>query len=89
MAAIRRVRRIGPFLISSILNTGSNQPLTEASPIDKALFQAGALLVEHIIGLMNQTDQDIGTHGRAGMGHREFVYYDSRPMGPGLRLPIR
>ncbi len=46
---------------------GAGHALTEAAFSEEVLFEAAELLVEEVVGLVNDADDDIGHHfGRAG-----------------------
>lgn len=59
-------RRCAPFsgLSLTVLQAGPGHSLTYAAVFEKVTFERSLQLIEQIVGLMKQTDGDIGNNDR-------------------------
>lgn len=66
--------RLGALLVP-VLHAGLGHALADAALFDKVLLQATALLVEEIVGLMNEAEGDVCKDlGRAGFKERAISF---------------
>ena len=58
---------ISPLPPVSVVESDLEHPLPQASLFKKILLQSAELLIQEVVGLVNETDGDVGQHlGRAG-----------------------
>lgn len=76
--------RLGALLVP-VLHAGLGHALTDAALFDEVLLQAATLLVEEVVGLVDEAERDVGEDfGRArfkegAVGLEGFVLFAAKP----------
>ena len=63
LGGIGRIGLIRPILTPALLDSGGGELLGEAAVFDEALLHADELLVEQVVGLVDQADHGVGDDG--------------------------
>ncbi len=75
---IGRIGPIGPILFTTMGDSGGGELFGDAAAFDEVALQADELLVEQVVGLVDQADQRVGDDRRFFMGEVGLV---ERPTG--------
>ena len=70
---IGRISRIRPIVSPPLFPPGGSQAFAAAALMNELLFQAGDLLVQQVIGLMDQAYQSVRDHGVVFVGEPQRV----------------
>ncbi len=79
---IGRIRRNagGLFAPTAFRQPCSGELFAVAAALDKVLFQGGNLLIEQVVGLVDQANQGVGPDGGV------FVLQSAQVQGPPFRI---
>ena len=66
ISRIGRIRPIGLIFLGAVVEAGGGEGFGVAAALDEGLFQGGDLLVEEVVGLVDQADEGVG--GEHGIG---------------------
>jgi hypothetical protein len=89
---IRPIGRIGRIAAAAPLQAGGGELLGVAALLDEGLLEGGELLVEQVVGLVNEADDGVGAHGGVGVLEPAGVEgVQGAALGLGIRRirPIR
>ncbi len=80
---IGRISPIGLIFLGAVAEAGGSEGFGVAAALDEGLFHGGDLLVEEVVGLVDQTDEGVGGEHGVGLVEPRSVDLPTRP-GSGV-----